>query len=156
VECLACETEVLGENLLQVRLVDHKSHRCDPGPKLGCPQGIQRLTTLPSSSYVTTALCRGADKSLVFPISPRNNFITSKFIDRYMFDQDFIIVTICFNVYCMSEVKTPKNNGECKRVPNGGEISFPERDHKQTKQTPWPLVRERTVPTERPPLVDEI
>jgi hypothetical protein len=23
-------------------------------------------------------------------------------------------------------------------------------------QTPWPLVRERTIPTERPPLVDEI
>jgi hypothetical protein len=25
-----------------------------------------------------------------------------------------------------------------------------------TKQTPWPLVRERTIPTERPPFVDEI
>jgi hypothetical protein len=24
------------------------------------------------------------------------------------------------------------------------------------KQTPWPLVRERTIPTERPPLVDEM
>jgi hypothetical protein len=24
------------------------------------------------------------------------------------------------------------------------------------KQTPWPVVRERTIPTERPPLVDEI
>jgi hypothetical protein len=24
------------------------------------------------------------------------------------------------------------------------------------KQTPWPLVRERTIPTERQPLVDEI
>jgi hypothetical protein len=24
------------------------------------------------------------------------------------------------------------------------------------KQTPWPLVRERTIPTELPPLVDEI
>jgi hypothetical protein len=24
------------------------------------------------------------------------------------------------------------------------------------KQTPWPLVRERTIPTEQPPLVDEI
>jgi hypothetical protein len=23
-------------------------------------------------------------------------------------------------------------------------------------KTPWPLVRERTIPTERPPLVDEI
>jgi hypothetical protein len=27
---------------------------------------------------------------------------------------------------------------------------------KTNKQTPWPLVRERTIPTERPPLVDEI
>jgi hypothetical protein len=26
----------------------------------------------------------------------------------------------------------------------------------QTKQPPWPLVRERTIPTERPLLVDEI
>jgi hypothetical protein len=26
----------------------------------------------------------------------------------------------------------------------------------QTKQTPWPLVRERTIPIEQPPLVDEI
>jgi hypothetical protein len=26
----------------------------------------------------------------------------------------------------------------------------------KNKQTPWPLVRERTIPTERPPLVDEI
>jgi hypothetical protein len=26
----------------------------------------------------------------------------------------------------------------------------------KTKQTPWSLVRERTIPTERPPLVDEI
>jgi hypothetical protein len=25
----------------------------------------------------------------------------------------------------------------------------------QNKQTPWPLVRERTIPTDRPPLVDE-
>jgi hypothetical protein len=24
------------------------------------------------------------------------------------------------------------------------------------KKTPWPLVRKRTIPTERPPLVDEI
>jgi hypothetical protein len=26
----------------------------------------------------------------------------------------------------------------------------------QKKKSPWPLVRERTIPTERPPLVDEI
>jgi hypothetical protein len=30
------------------------------------------------------------------------------------------------------------------------------RENTKTKQTPWPLVRERTLPTERPPLVDEI
>jgi hypothetical protein len=27
---------------------------------------------------------------------------------------------------------------------------------KTKKETPWPLVRERTIPTERPPLFDEI
>jgi hypothetical protein len=27
---------------------------------------------------------------------------------------------------------------------------------KQTKKTPWPFVRERIIPTERTPLVDEI
>jgi hypothetical protein len=27
---------------------------------------------------------------------------------------------------------------------------------KGKKRTPWPLVRKRTIPTERPPLVDEI
>jgi hypothetical protein len=27
---------------------------------------------------------------------------------------------------------------------------------KKKNQTPWPLVRERTIPTDRPPLVDEI
>jgi hypothetical protein len=27
---------------------------------------------------------------------------------------------------------------------------------KYIKQTPWPLVREQTIPTDRPPLVDEI
>jgi hypothetical protein len=26
----------------------------------------------------------------------------------------------------------------------------------RTKKTPWPIVRKRTIPTERPPLVDEI
>jgi hypothetical protein len=29
-------------------------------------------------------------------------------------------------------------------------------DSKKNKQTPWSLVRERTIPTERPPLVNEI
>jgi hypothetical protein len=34
---------------------------------------------------------------------------------------------------------------------------FHTQRRKQTnKQTPWPLVRERTIPTEQPPLVDEI
>jgi hypothetical protein len=32
----------------------------------------------------------------------------------------------------------------------------PPNKQKNKKQTPWPLVRERTIPTDRPPLVDEI
>jgi hypothetical protein len=38
-------------------------------------------------------------------------------------------------------------------------LAFPHQHNEgiQTnKQTPWPLVRERTIPTERPPLIDEI
>jgi hypothetical protein len=31
-----------------------------------------------------------------------------------------------------------------------------EYQRQTNKQTPWPLVRVRTIPTERPPLVDEI
>jgi hypothetical protein len=34
------------------------------------------------------------------------------------------------------------------------ETQFPLIDYK--KQTLWPLVRKRTIPSERPPLVDEI
>jgi hypothetical protein len=32
----------------------------------------------------------------------------------------------------------------------------PPQKKKNKQQTPWPLVRERTIPTDRPPLVDEI
>jgi hypothetical protein len=32
----------------------------------------------------------------------------------------------------------------------------PYKQTKQTKQTPWPSVRERTIPTERPPLEGSI
>jgi hypothetical protein len=35
----------------------------------------------------------------------------------------------------------------------GVPITFRDRDPKKTQ---WPLVRERTIPTKRPPLVDEI
>jgi hypothetical protein len=41
-----------------------------------------------------------------------------------------------------------------KHVPGSRKVS--EVIKKKNKQTPWPLVRERTIPTERPPLVDEI
>jgi hypothetical protein len=40
-----------------------------------------------------------------------------------------------------------------------GVYSASDRNEYQTKtnkQTPWPLVRERTIPTDRSPLVDEI
>jgi hypothetical protein len=35
-------------------------------------------------------------------------------------------------------------------------IATADYNYWQNKQTPWPLVRERTIPTDRPPLVDEI
>jgi hypothetical protein len=43
-----------------------------------------------------------------------------------------------------------------KRIMNKG-YGFSHTDtNKQTKQTPWHLVRKRTIPTERPPLVGDI
>jgi hypothetical protein len=35
-------------------------------------------------------------------------------------------------------------------------LFYYQKEGNKTKETPWPLVRERTTPTERPPLVDEI
>jgi hypothetical protein len=43
----------------------------------------------------------------------------------------------------------------CYWKENQRERGHYENQEKQ-KQTPWPLVRERTIPTDRPPLVDEI
>jgi hypothetical protein len=43
--------------------------------------------------------------------------------------------------------------GLCRKKPNFLYETFTD---KKNKQTPWPLVRERTIPTDRPPLVDEI
>jgi hypothetical protein len=33
---------------------------------------------------------------------------------------------------------------------------FPHEGQKQKQQTPWPLIRKLIIPTERPPLVDEM
>jgi hypothetical protein len=44
--------------------------------------------------------------------------------------------------------------GGGSRAPGGGARIF--RLKQTNKQTPWPLFRERTIPTDRPPLVDEI
>jgi hypothetical protein len=41
-----------------------------------------------------------------------------------------------------------------KIISNGHTHKFPQ--FQQNKQTPWPLARKRTTPTERPPFVDEI
>jgi hypothetical protein len=40
--------------------------------------------------------------------------------------------------------------------PSSGILHNHNAQNKQNKQTPWPLVRERTISTDRPPLVDEI
>jgi hypothetical protein len=44
----------------------------------------------------------------------------------------------------------------CLRFQNVIESNDEVMCKKQNKKTPWPLVRKRTIPTERPPLVDEI
>jgi hypothetical protein len=53
--------------------------------------------------------------------------------------------------WALSELLLPQYwNAKCV------ELNVGARQHIQTKQTPWPLVRKQTIPTERPPLVDEI
>jgi hypothetical protein len=46
---------------------------------------------------------------------------------------------------CLTDLFFRSNTGTVRSNPT-----------KQNKQTPWPLVRERNIPTDRPPLVDEI
>jgi hypothetical protein len=48
-------------------------------------------------------------------------------------------------------IESCSNNG----ISQNSQI-FQVYDIKKQKQTPWPLVRKRIIPTERPPLVDEI
>jgi hypothetical protein len=42
------------------------------------------------------------------------------------------------------------------RVTRTGELGVLVATSNGSTKTPWPLVRKRTIPTERPPLVDEI
>jgi hypothetical protein len=58
--------------------------------------------------------------------------------------KSYISIYCLYNQYQLTLVSLKvSNNEENNRI------------NKQ-KQTPWPLVRERTTPSERPPLVDEI
>jgi hypothetical protein len=69
---------------------------------------------------------------------------------------------------CENNIKT-KETREHYKKDKGREKDTRKKEPQQTteekhaddsiqtnKQTPWPLVRKRTIPTERPPLVDEI
>jgi hypothetical protein len=49
-------------------------------------------------------------------------------------------------------------SSECISAPeDGGSLVIRKvGTYQTTKKTPWPLVRKRTIPTERPPHVDEI
>jgi hypothetical protein len=46
--------------------------------------------------------------------------------------------------------------GDTCDISKGIKIVCIQKQKQTNKQTPWPLVRERTIPTDRPPLVDEI
>jgi hypothetical protein len=60
------------------------------------------------------------------------------------FDQEKFL-TKCVN-YMMKYTINTNYNPPASSSPGGGGQKTP----------PWPLVRERTIPTDRPPLVDEI
>jgi hypothetical protein len=72
------------------------------------------------------------------------------------------LVTLKMEMICYSETsvltratrcKVPKDISDTAMKTSQQTVSF---DPTNKKQTPWPLVRKRTIPTERPPLVDEI
>jgi hypothetical protein len=57
------------------------------------------------------------------------------------------------------DINNSENAYECTYMDDTDlcQVALLGQTNKQTnKQTPWPLVRERTIPTERQPLVDEI
>jgi hypothetical protein len=54
------------------------------------------------------------------------------------------------NMYIFSCIDVLNSN------PKFGNYYYVLFEPKKQKQTPWPLVHERIIPTERPPLVDEI
>jgi hypothetical protein len=60
---------------------------------------------------------------------------------------------------------TQSRRTEVSQIPNGNitraefkkyEVTVTGTNKQTNKQTPWPSVRKRTIPTERPPLVSEI
>jgi hypothetical protein len=74
--------------------------------------------------------------------------------------------------YCMQFERRLVNRAGCEDFPRTEDMQNSARAHtgvtrgtvfrnvtiyeKQTKQEPWPLVRERSIPTDLPPLVDEL
>jgi hypothetical protein len=78
----------------------------------------------------------------------------------------FFIIHYCFltnncrihySLIILKSILIVSNKVITQRI-NYGSLTIQQniRFNKTNKQTPWPLVRERTIPTERPPLVDEI
>jgi hypothetical protein len=63
-----------------------------------------------------------------------------------------------FAMMTWKRVRLARHVARMKANRIGGRLLVGNQEGKgpQNKQTPWPLVRERTILTERPPLVDEI
>jgi hypothetical protein len=56
---------------------------------------------------------------------------------------------------CGPVLQSQKVGGEVSQLPGSFQSHCGPRVDQQTKRTPWPLVRKRTIPTDRPLLVDE-
>jgi hypothetical protein len=90
-----------------------------------------------SGSFAGNCVCNR------FAISSREAFISSHSHSRYT----------CSGAECFTRPDSDKLLVHVSILHPSEETS---RITTTNKQTPWPLVRERTISTERPPLVDEI
>jgi hypothetical protein len=77
----------------------------------------------------------------------------SRILDTYSYI--FVVVLFCAGTEVAVGVILPVGYNVCS-VKVSTELNKAKGLKSANKQTPWPLVRKRTIPTERPPLVDEI
>jgi hypothetical protein len=90
------------------------------------------------------------NKYIFYPISKVFSYSTLYYIGCYY----FVTVTNCLKFLLFVEIRSWRWNENLRACL--ATLIWWRAVIKTNKQTPWPLVRERTIPTDWPPLVDEI